>query len=277
VSGRQAAFFDLDKTVIAKASMAAFGHPLYRRGLISKGDVIKGLYHNLIYVHFGAGRRRLERVRSSVLELAKGWDQETVKDIIERALAETVDPILYREALEEIEAHQRQGRLVYIVSASPEEVVKPLGRYLGVDGVIATRAEVDESGRYTGRVAFYAYGQEKATAIAQLAESVGLDLSASYAYSDSVSDLPMLELVGHPVAVNPDRHLEKVARERGWPIVRFREPVSLAEKSAKGIPVGVIATGMSAVTVAALAGVAWYLRLQRRRAVSSAHPATLAA
>ena len=144
---------------------------------------------------------------------------------------------MYAEALELMELHRAAGHRVYLVSASPEEIVLPLADLLGVDGAICSRGEVDEHGRYTGRMAFYAYGDAKATAMRELAERTGLDLSASSAYSDSATDLPMLEAVGRPVAVNPDRALAKVARERGWEVRNFIKPIRLRDRVGRTTPV----------------------------------------
>jgi phosphoserine phosphatase len=144
---------------------------------------------------------------------------------------------MYAEALELMELHRAAGHRVYLVSASPEEIVLPLTDMLGVDGAICSRGEVDDEGRYTGRMAFYAYGPEKATAIRELAERVGIDLTASSAYSDSATDLPMLEAVGRPVAVNADRALAKVARERGWETLQFTKPIRLRDRVGRTTPV----------------------------------------
>ena len=130
-----------------------------------------------------------------------------------------IDPFVYQEALDLMELHRSEGRDIYIVSSSPEEVVRPLAGHFGVAGVLATRARI-EDGRYTGELEFYAFGEQKAEAIRLIAERTRLDLSGSYAYSDSITDLPMLEAVGHPVAVNPDKELRQVAEERSPPAGR---------------------------------------------------------
>ncbi len=166
----------------------------------------------LIYLYFGADEDRLVRVRESMLAVTKGWDRAQVRQIVRETMLQTMEPIMYAEALELMELHRAAGHRVYLVSASPEEIVLPLADLLGVDGAICSRGEVDEQGRYTGRMAFYAYGESKANAMRELAARTGLDLGASSAYSDSATDLPMLEAVGRPVAVNPDRALAKVAR-----------------------------------------------------------------
>jgi HAD superfamily hydrolase (TIGR01490 family) len=226
----EAAFFDLDKTVIAKASMVAFGRPLMHEGLVRRRTVLRALYAQLVYMHLGASEQKLERMRESVLRLTKGWDQVRIREIVRETLEEVVEPIIYAEALELIEAHRAAGRRVFIVSASPEEIVVPLGEFIGVDEAIASRAKVDADGRYTGEMERYAYGPFKADVMREIAAEEGIDLAASYAYSDSYTDAPMLEAVGHPVAVNPDRVLLKLAREREWEVRTFAHPVRLRDR-----------------------------------------------
>jgi len=242
----EAAFFDLDKTIIARASMAAFGHHFYRGGLISRATVVRALASQLVYLHLGASEQKLARIRESVLKLTRGWDQGEVSRIVRETLDEVVEPIIYAEALELLEQHHASGRKTYLVSASPEEIVQPLAEYLGVDGAIASRAVVDLDGRYTGEMAFYAYGPFKAEAMQDLATFEGIDLASSYAYSDSYTDVPMLEAVGHPVVVNPDRVLARLARDREWETLQFTRPVRLRDR----VPVP------NLPTAAALTGVA---------------------
>ncbi|TMM18745.1 MAG: HAD-IB family hydrolase [Actinobacteria bacterium] len=259
----EAAFFDVDKTVIAKASMAVFGRTLYREGLISRRTVLRGLWAQLVYLHLGAGEEKLARIRESVLTLTRGWDQATVRQIVREAMEELVEPVIYGEALELIETHRAAGRKVYIVSASPEEIVGPLASYLRVDGAISSRAKIDQEGRYTGEMEFYAYGPYKADAIGALAGRENIDLAASYAYSDSYTDLPMLEVVGNPVVVNPDRVLLKLARERQWEVRNFVRPVSLRPRvSAPGLPAAAVA---GAVVMGVGGVVGWRLGLRLRR------------
>ena len=258
----RAAFFDLDKTVIAKASMAAFGRPLYRGGLINRRLIARALVSQIIYLHLGASEQKLARMRESILTLTLGWDQQQIREIVRVSLEDTVEPIIYAEALDLIEAHRAAGHKVYLVSASPEEIVEPLAEHLGVDGCIASRTVVDEEGRYAGEMEFYSYGPFKAEAMRALAEREGIDLDESSAYSDSYTDLPMLETVGHPVAVNPDRVLAKVARERDWEVMQFTKPVRLRDRmSVPSLPLTATAAGITAAaTLGAL--VAW--RFARR-------------
>jgi HAD superfamily hydrolase (TIGR01490 family) len=269
----EAAFFDLDKTVIAKASMVAFSGPLHRAGLVSRRMLVRAAWGQLIYAQFGASAAQMVKMRDSVLRLTRGWDQAEISAIVRDTLVEVVEPIVFDEALDLIRAHQAAGRKVFIVSTSPEEVVAPLAQYLGVDEAIATRAELDEHGRYTGRTELYCYGPDKAVAMKAAAERDGIDLSASYAYSDSATDLPMLEVVGHPAVVNPDRELARVAAASGWEVLRFSNRVPLRERVPMPAPHHAALGGGAMLLVAgvALAARWWWLR---RNPPTAAAPAT---
>jgi HAD superfamily hydrolase (TIGR01490 family) len=218
----QAAFFDLDKTVIAKSSVMAFARPLRRDGLLGRKAFARGAWTQVLYVRFGADAKRMARIQASALAITTGWSQARVREIVAEHLVDAIDPITHLEAVDLIRTHREAGRRVYLVSAAPEEMVEPIGTHLGVDGVIATRAKLDDAGCYAGELACYAYGPVKASLMAEVAAREGIDLAASWAYSDSITDAPMLEAVGHPVAVNPDRALRRLAAANGWPIVRFR-------------------------------------------------------
>ena len=168
--------------------------------------------------------------------------------------------------------HQAAGREIVIVSSSGAEMVEPIGEMLGADRVVATRM-VRAEGRYTGEIDFYAYGENKAGAMRQVAAEGGFDLADCYAYSDSVTDLPMLTAVGHPTAVNPDRALRRVAAERGWPVLEFTRPVSMRSRFAA--PPGPVVTGAAMSVGAAVAGLAWYARRRTLRIVSVAPAAAV--
>jgi HAD superfamily hydrolase (TIGR01490 family) len=258
----EAAFFDLDKTVIAKASMVAFGAPFHRAGLLSRRILLRALWGQLVYMWLGASEKKLIKTRDAALKLTKGWDQQKVRTIVREAIDEVIEPIVFEEALELIRMHRADGRIVAIVSASPLEVVQPLADHLGADLAIATEAKIDADGRYSGELVRYAYGPAKADAIRELAAERGIDLSASYAYSDSVTDLPMMELVGHPVAVNPDRPLLRVANEREWEVVRFVKPVRLRDRVPMPTPAQA-AVGGGGVGIAAAAATFVWWRLRR--------------
>jgi HAD superfamily hydrolase (TIGR01490 family) len=222
----EAAFFDLDKTIVARATGFALRRSFMREGLIARSTLLKSLYAQMIFQLMGADETRMDRMRAAAAKMTVGWEVERVRSVVEEVLEEVFGPLLYNEALELLEIHRAAGRLLCIVSTSPEEVVEPLARKLGVEHYIATRSRI-VNGVYTGELEFYAYGPFKAHAIRDLASELGIDLEKSFAYSDSSTDLPMLETVGHPVAVNPDKELKRVAAERGWPVESFQKPVQL--------------------------------------------------
>jgi phosphoserine phosphatase len=177
-------------------------------------------------------------------------------------LHEIIDPIVYDEAVELIGMHKAAGRDVVIVSSSGEEVVAPIGAMLGADHVIATKMVVAE-GKYTGEIEYYAYGPHKAEGLRALAEERGYDLAASYAYSDSITDAPMLEAVGHPFAVNPDKALRKLAVEKGWSILAFTNAVPLRERLSGLKPPRAGTTAAVAGALAGAAVLAWYSHSRR--------------
>jgi HAD superfamily hydrolase (TIGR01490 family) len=260
----EAAFFDLDKTIVSRSSSLALGRPLYRAGMVSRGQLMRGAYAQLVYLLIGADEGRMERLKEGMLQLTKGWDRGQVERLVQDVMLEVIDPYVYQEALDLIGEHQAAGRRIYIVSSSPEEVVRPLARHFGVSGVIATRAQVGPDNRYTGELEFYAYGEQKADAIRQVARRARVDLSGSYAYTDSSTDVPMLEAVGHPVAVNPDRDLRHLAEERGWEIRDFRNPVRLRSRLADAVPPRRAGVAAAAVGAAAVAGVLVWVSLRSR-------------
>ena len=251
----EAAFFDLDKTVISRSSTLALGRPLYRAGMVSRGQLLRGAYAQLVYLLVGADEEKMARLKEGMLSLTKGWHRGELERLVGAVLLEVIDPFVYQEALDLMELHKSEGRRIYIVSSSPQEIVRPLARHFGVSGVIATRAAVGPDDRYTGELEFYSYGLHKADAMRTLAERGGIDLERSYAYSDSITDLPMLEAVGNPVAVNPDKDLRREAEERGWQIRDFRRPVRLRSRFAGAMPpprATGVAAAFGAVAVGAL-------------------------
>lgn len=256
----EAAFFDLDKTIIARSGPLAFGRTFFREGLISRSLLLKSLYAQLMFHLMGADDRKMERFRAEAARLTEGWEVDKVKRVVNEVLEDVISPLIYAEALELIQDHTASGRKVCIVSSSPEEIVEPLARMLGIRCFIASRPET-EDGVYTGGLAFYAYGPHKARAVRELAESADITLMGSFAYTDSVTDLPMLELVGHPVVVNPDRELRRIAQERDWRIETFRNPVSLRSRLPQlGTPEVNLASGVGAVAaVVGLVALAWWL------------------
>lgn len=253
--GRAAAFFDLDKTVISRSSALAFSRPFYRDGLINRRDLLVGGYAQLVYRLAGATEEQMARTRDYLADLCRGWPVDQVRQVVAETLHELIDPYVYVEAAALIAEHRAADREIVLVSSSGHEMVEPIGRLVGADHVIATRMGIAD-GRYTGEIEFYAAGPHKATAVRELAEQRGYDLESSYAYSDSVTDLPLLETVGYPTVVNPDRALRRAALERHWPVLAFRRPVppKRARTGSSPVPAAVLA----GVGVAAVAGAVWY-------------------
>jgi HAD superfamily hydrolase (TIGR01490 family) len=254
---RSAAFFDLDKTIIAKSSSLAFNKPFQAGGLITRGAMLRSAYAQFVYLVGGADHDQMEKIRAFMSQLVEGWDVETVKEIVAETLHHVVDPIVYDEAVSLMEEHREIGRDVVVVSASGAEVVEPIGELLGADDVIASRLAI-EDGKYTGEIEYYAYAEEKARAIEAMAAERGYDLEQCFAYSDSITDAPMLEVVGHPHAVNPDKDLRKLAAAKGWPILQFTRPVTLRSR----IPVKPTLAAITVGTALTLGGAIW---LNRRR------------
>ncbi len=227
--GRIAAFFDLDKTVIAKSSVLAFTRPFFNEGLLSRRAVLESSYAQLLYVLSAADQDRIERMREHIAHMCEGWDVEQIRSIVDETLQEVVTPLVYAEAKDLIADHRARGHDVIIVSASGEEVVTPIAEALGASHSVGSRMRIVD-GRYAGELEFYCFGEAKAVAIRDLSDRYGYDLTQSYAYSDSATDLPMLLAVGNPRVVNPGRSLRRVATENNWPILRFSLPVPLKRR-----------------------------------------------
>jgi HAD superfamily hydrolase (TIGR01490 family) len=259
---RPAAFFDLDKTIIARSSTLAFSKPFFQGGLLSRRAVLRSAYANFMFAISGADHDQLEKMRAYLTQMVTGWDVEVVRQSVAETLHSIIDPLVYEEAVDLIEEHQAAGRDVVIVSASGTEVVEPIAEMLGADRVVATRMEVTD-GRYTGGIEYYAYAEEKARAIRELADTMGYDLENSYAYSDSVTDVPMLEVVGHAYAVNPDKELRKAAAARGWPVLVFTKPVALRSRVTFP-PAKPTLAALAVGGVVAVGGVLWVNARKRR-------------
>ncbi|MDT5126669.1 MAG: hypothetical protein QOH54_2313 [Mycobacterium sp.] len=259
---RTAAFFDLDKTVIAKSSTLAFSRPFFDQGLINRQTVLKSAYAQFLFLMSGADHEQMDRMRSYITNMCTGWNVEQVKSIVGETLHEIVDPLVFAEAANLIADHKLCGRDVVVVSASGEEIVAPIARALGATHAMATRMVV-EDGKYTGEVAFYCFGAGKVEAIQELAAREGYALEHCYAYSDSITDLPMLESVGHPTVVNPDRALRKESVARGWPVLTFSRPVSLRDRLPAAPSGAAVATTVAVGASALAAGALTYSLLRR--------------
>jgi HAD superfamily hydrolase (TIGR01490 family) len=254
----RAAFFDLDKTVIAKSSMVALGPEFHARGFLHRRTLIRAALVQLFFMRFGANEERLAKIRETTLKITRGWDRDEVRTLVAETLTHVFEPLIYEEALDLIDFHRARGDEIWLVSMSPREIVEPFAELLGITGAIASRARVDANGKFTGEMEFLAQGDNKAVAMRELAELRGIDLTESYAYSDSATDAPMLFAVGHPYAVNPDRQLARIAHEQSWPILNFSHPVLAHDRSRSHTPYFISAL---VITVAAILG---RLRLRSR-------------
>jgi HAD superfamily hydrolase (TIGR01490 family) len=218
---RAAAFFDLDKTLMAGSSGMQFARIATRHGIVGRKQLTSWALEHLRYRLRGTTDARTAEVLRVARELIAGVPVRTVERMNPEVMA-AILPRIYPQMLEEVYAHQDAGRATFIVSAAGNGVVEPLANVLGMDGGIGTRYEVDGDGAFTGRFdGPFVYGPGKVEAMEAFAADHGIDLDQSYAYSDSLSDLPMLRAVGHPVAVNPDPALAEIAGEEGWELMRF--------------------------------------------------------
>ena len=258
---KSAAFFDLDKTIISRSSLLAFTKPFNEAGLISRKRMLKNFIDQYFFANSGANHAQMEKMRQTLTSMVTGWDVQQTKDVINESLHSAIDPMIYDEAAELIEKHIRDGRDVILVSTSGREIVEPIGKMLGATDVIATDMEVVD-GKYTGKVAYYAYAEKKAEAVRAIAEKNGYDLQKSFAYSDSSTDIPLLSIVGFPCVVNPDRGLRAHAEANNWPILHFTRPVPLKQRFAVIPPKPALA---AAIGIGALSAII-YLTKRRKKA-----------
>src|ERR671930_2409007 len=220
MENRGAAFFDLDKTLMEGSSALHFARAAYKSGMLSRRQLLSDGWANLRFRLSGSTDQQTDELRRRVLDSIAGQRVVDLARLGPDVLAGIL-PLIYEEMLLEAWEHQDAGRPAYIVTAASQELADLLARVLVLDGGIGTRSEVRD-GIYTGHAAGpFTYREGKAEAIRELADAKGIDLQSSYAYSDSESDLPMLRAVGHPVAVDPDAALARVAREEGWTVLRF--------------------------------------------------------
>jgi HAD superfamily hydrolase (TIGR01490 family) len=245
--GQGAAFFDLDRTLMAGSSGLYWARAARGAGLLTRRRIARYAWENVKFRLRGSTDQATDRVRREVGEMISGQRVVDLQRLAPKVLAGVL-PRLYPQMLEVAHAHQDAGRPVYICTAASQEMAEMLAHVLSFDGALGARSEVVD-GRYTGRSAGpFTYREGKSVAMRELAAAEGIDLAASYAYSDSESDLPMLRTVGHPVVVNPDAELRRVARQEGWEIMRFEQ---LGRRLKAGAAVALAAlVGTGARTVA---------------------------
>ena len=217
-----AAFFDLDRTLLRRSSVLALAGSFNERGVISRWQLAKSALWQLLFVLRGASAETVRSAAEDGMMLLRGFTVDEMRELVGDAMEPVLRPLVYAEPLALVQQHRERGERVYVVSATLQEIVEHIAADLGFDGAIGSTCEI-VGGAYTGKSLRAAHGEGKAAAVRDLAAAEGIDLSASTAYSDSHTDLPFLEAVGHPVAVNPDRSLRRTARGRGWPILEFSE------------------------------------------------------
>jgi len=255
-----AAFFDLDRTLIAGSSGLYWARAARRAGMLSRAEMARLALESLRFRLQGSTDESTNRVRVRAGQMLDGARRIDLQRMAPQVL-EGVLPRVNARMLDTAYAHQDAGRPVYICTAASQDLATMLADVLGFDGALGTRFELRGDDTYTGRVVEpFTYGAGKAIRMAELAATAGIDLAASWAYSDSASDLPMLRAVGHPVAVNPDAELARVAAEEGWDVIRFDQ---LGRRLKAG----------AALTVLALIGGVGTRAATRRGSAPSAPPA----
>ena len=217
-----AAFFDLDRTLLRRSSALALAGSFRERGMISRWTMLKAAAWQLLFVARGAGHETVRRAAEDGLIVLRGRTPAEIRDLVAEAMEPVLRPLVYAEPLQLLAQHRERGEPAFIVSATLQEIVDAIAGDLGFDGALGTVCEVVD-GRYTGKALRALHAENKAACVRELASARGYELGECTAYSDSHTDLPFLEVVGHPVAVNPDRRLRSAAVGRGWPVLEFRE------------------------------------------------------
>jgi HAD superfamily hydrolase (TIGR01490 family) len=215
-----AAFFDLDRTLLRRSSALALAGTFHQRGLISRSQLAKAAAWQMLFALRGASHESVRRAAEDGLVLLRGFSPDEMRDLVASAMEPVLRPLVYAEPLHLVEQHRDRGEPVFIVSATLQEIVEGIAEDLGFDGALGTICEVRD-GVYTGHALRALHAENKASCLRELAVHRGFDLATCTAYSDSHTDVPFLEAVGHPVVVNPDRQLRRIAGERGWPILEF--------------------------------------------------------
>jgi HAD superfamily hydrolase (TIGR01490 family) len=215
-----AAFFDLDRTLLRRSSALALAGTFRERGMISRSQLAKAAAWQLLFVLRGASHDAVRKAAEDGLVILRGFSPDELRDLVADAMEPVLQPLVYAEPLNLVEQHRGRDEPVFIVSATLQEIVEAIAEELGFDGALGTQCEVKD-GVYTGKAIRALHAENKAECVRDLAASRGFDLAECTAYSDSHTDLPFLEAVGHPVVVNPDRELRRIAVERGWPVLEF--------------------------------------------------------
>ena len=254
---KAAAFFDLDKTLIPGSSLFLLARGMYERDFIRARHIAKWAWGQMMYTVLGRERMNMvDDIQEAAFGFVRGRHEDELRELGREVAQERILPRVYEDIANVIEHHHKLGDETWLVTAAPQELAEVIAEGLGMTGAMGTRSEIDDAGTYTGRLAGeLLHGPEKGKAIARVAEERGIDLRESHAYSDSINDLPLLESVGTPHAVNPDHELRRLARARGWPVHELR---TKRRALLIGIPSTLAAAGLFS------AGVAVGLWLKRR-------------
>lgn len=223
LTGGKAAFFDVDNTLIRGSTIYFLGRGMYQRGFFTKADISRFVLANLRFRLTGSEKAdEIERFKNAATEFIGGHDVEEILAIGKDVYDQYVSPKLWQGTIDIARKHLDEGTEVWLVTAAPEDMAKVIAERLGFTGALGTKAEVKDS-KYTGKmVGELLHGKAKAIAIAELSRERGFDMSQCFAYSDSHNDLPLLQSVGNPRAINPDAALRLRALAEGWKIHEFR-------------------------------------------------------
>lgn len=248
-----AAFFDLDRTLLRRSSALALAGTFRERGMISRRQLLHAAAWQLLFVARGAGHEAVRRAAEDGLHVLAGYTPDELRTLVAEAMEPVLRPLVYAEPLRLVEQHRERGERVYVVSATLQEIVEAIAQDLGFDGALGTTCEVRD-GRYTGRAVRALHAGAKAELLRELAGREGLDLAECTAYSDSHTDLPFLEAVGHPVAVNPDRKLRRIAAGRGWAVLEFSGRAYPHARRRAPLGLAAAAVALTALVVARVRG-----------------------
>ena len=223
LTGKTAAFFDVDNTLIRGSTIYFLGRGMYQRGYFTKKDISRFVLANLRFRLTGKeNKEEIARFQDAATDFIGGHNVKDIETIAQQIYDEFVSPAMWQGTIDIAQTHIANGVEVYLVTAAPEDMATLIAKRLGLTGALGSKAEIKD-GLYTGHMnGALLHGKEKAVAVRELAEKKGFDLTECFAYSDSNNDLPLLQCVGHPSAINPDALLGLRAMAEGWPIHDFR-------------------------------------------------------
>ena len=223
LTAQRAAFFDVDNTLVRGSTLYFLGRGMYQRGFFTKADISRFVVANIRFRMTGTEKKEvIEKFQNAATDFIGGHSVEDIKKIGEEIYDEFVSPKIWQGTFEIAKSHLDKGEEVWLVTAAPQDMANIIAQRLGLTGALGTKAHIKD-GIYTGSLeGKLLHGVEKAVAIEKLAKERQFNLSECYAYSDSHNDIPLLQAVGNPCAINPDAILRIRALAEGWPIHDFR-------------------------------------------------------